>query len=58
MMVAKSSNKPAIEGETFINRELSWLQFARRVLELACDPEVPLLEQVKYAGILGMVLYR
>lgn len=39
----------------FINRELSWLQFARRVLEMVQDPEVPLLERVKFAGILGML---
>ncbi len=39
----------------FINRELSWLRFAGRVLELAGDREVPLLERVKYAGILGML---
>jgi polyphosphate kinase len=55
MMIAKYSKTPPIEGETFINRELSWLQFAHRVLELARDPEVPLLEQVKYAGIFGML---
>lgn len=54
-MAAKSSKTPSIDGETFINRELSWLQFARRVLELAMDPDVPLLEQVKYVGILGML---
>ncbi|MEP0774802.1 MAG: polyphosphate kinase 1 [Acidobacteriota bacterium] len=41
--------------EAFINRELSWLAFARRVLELAQDGEVPLLERVKFAGILGML---
>jgi len=52
---ARASKTSAIDGETFINRELSWLQFAHRVLELARDPEVPLLEQVKYAGILGML---
>ncbi len=51
----KSSKTPNSDGDTFINRELSWLQFARRVLELARDPEVPLLERLKYAGILGML---
>jgi polyphosphate kinase len=38
-----------------INRELSWLGFARRVLALAEDPEQPLLERVKFAGIMGMI---
>jgi len=41
--------------EAFINRELSWLRFASRVLELAEDQDVPLLERVKFAGILGML---
>jgi polyphosphate kinase len=38
-----------------INRELSWLSFARRVLALAEDPAEPLLERVKFAGIMGMI---
>jgi polyphosphate kinase len=38
-----------------INRELSWLSFARRVLALAEDPKQPLLERVKFAGIMGMI---
>jgi polyphosphate kinase len=54
-MTAKSIKRSPIEGETFINRELSWLQFARRVLELASDSEVPLLERVRYVGIMGML---
>ena len=41
--------------EAFINREMSWLCFARRVLNLAEDPEAPLLERVKFAGIMGMI---
>jgi polyphosphate kinase len=41
--------------EAFINREVSWLRFASRVLELAEDDQVPLLERVKFAGILGML---
>ncbi len=41
--------------EAFVNRELNWLQFARRVLELAEDADVPLLERVKFIGIVGML---
>lgn len=41
--------------ESYINRELSWLSFARRVLALAEDPTTPLLERVKFAGIMGML---
>lgn len=41
--------------DTLINRELSWLSFARRVLALAEDPDLPLLERVKFASIMGMI---
>ena len=34
--------------ERFSNRELSWLEFSARLLELAEDPTVPLLERVKF----------
>ena len=43
---------PALDSpELFENRELSWLQFNERVLELAEDESVPLLERLKFLAI-------
>jgi polyphosphate kinase len=35
----------------YINRELSWLDFNQRVLDLAEEPAIPLLERVKFSAI-------
>jgi polyphosphate kinase len=35
----------------YFNRELSWLEFNQRVIELAEDTEVPLLERIRFCGI-------
>ena len=43
---------PALDSpELFENREVSWLQFNERVLELAEDQRMPLLERVKFLAI-------
>jgi len=41
----------ALSNQTLLNRELSWLDLNERVLELAADPEEPLLERVKFCSI-------
>jgi polyphosphate kinase len=42
---------PARRPEDFINRELSWLQFSRRVLALSSRPDFPTLEKARFLAI-------
>ena len=44
------------DPELYINRELGLLEFHRRVLEEAQDESNPLLERVKFLGIVGSIL--
>jgi polyphosphate kinase len=57
----QTAQKPVTEAEPevadledaslYFNRELSWLDFNARVLELAEDPSVPLLERLRFCAI-------
>ena len=49
---AATAAEPGLgDHSLYFNRELSWLQFNDRVLQLAEDASVPLLERVKFAAI-------
>src|ERR1700730_1171737 len=50
--VGENGQLPALDDPSlYINRELSWMEFNRRVLEEALDPTVPLLERLKFLAI-------
>jgi polyphosphate kinase len=49
--VQKALDAHGVGSEHFFNRELSWLEFNARVLDEARDPQVPLLERLKFLCI-------
>ena len=50
-VAAIPAHEPESKHKNFINRELSWLEFNRRVLEEAQDPTQPLIERIKFLNI-------
>ncbi len=49
--IVKAEILPVDDPRFLTNRELSWLEFNRRVLEQALDESVPLLERLKFLSI-------
>ena len=49
--MAKKEGETAFVKGIYCNREYSWLQFNRRVLDQACDLTNPLLERCKFLAI-------
>lgn len=46
----ETRNKPSVKN-SYLNRELSWLQFNARVLQEAGDKSVPLIDRLRFVGI-------
>jgi polyphosphate kinase len=51
MATANGPRRKAFVREAWFDRDLSWLEFNRRVLSEALDNEVPLLERLKFLAI-------
>ena len=45
--------RTSTDRSLYFNRELSWMEFNDRVLQLAEDPSVPLLERLKFLAIVS-----
>jgi polyphosphate kinase len=56
MAVVRSKKRTAAAADRLINRELSLLDYCARVLSLAQDPDLPLLERVKFCSIFAQML--
>ncbi|MDP2301154.1 MAG: polyphosphate kinase 1 [Ignavibacteria bacterium] len=50
-MLGKELLKTYSNKENFFNRDLSWIEFNKRVLEEALNPDLPILDKVKFVSI-------
>ncbi len=50
-MLTEENLKKYRTPANFLNRDLSWLEFNKRVLEEALNPDLPLLDKVKFVSI-------
>jgi polyphosphate kinase len=56
MVAVRPKKRAAAAADRLINRELSFLDYDARVLALARDPDLPLLERVKFCSIFSQML--
>jgi polyphosphate kinase len=51
VQAASAADETGLPADRFLDREISWLQFNERVLQLAADESVPLLERARFLAI-------
>ncbi len=51
MKLTKEILKSYFKRENFFSRDLSWIEFNQRVLEEALNPDLPLLDRIKFISI-------
>ncbi len=49
----QEAGKDLSDPDLYLNREITWLEFNRRVLHEAQDEQTPLLERIKFAAIVS-----
>jgi len=50
-LIKRTSEEVLSGNDKYLNREINWLYFNERVLQEAANPEVPLVERIRFLGI-------